>query len=98
MVDSSDKRDFKRMTVDCAVKFKSLESEHLYDGVAKDLSASGIALYSQQSFSVGDKLEVFVRPDKQVVPPLDAVVEVMRVDALPDQRYLLGCVIREMRS
>ena len=98
MVDSSDKRDFRRMMVDCKVAMKKLDSNEVLQGTVKNLSAIGILIVTDQPFHEGDELEINVKPEKTIVPPLYAIVEVLRVHAVEDRLYEIGCSIKEMKS
>ena len=93
--DYSEKRDFIRMAVGATMSFKVRGSGEHVAGVAKDLSASGLSIICDKALSLGDVLEVNVTPEHSVVPPLDALVEVVRVDDLGDGSYELGTSIVE---
>ena len=98
MVDSSDKRDFRRMSVDCPVAFKVIGSNQVINGKVMDLSATGLRIHSAVSLEAGDEIEVNVKPEKTYVPPLYAIAEVLRVDLLDSGNFEIACKILEMKS
>jgi len=98
MVDSSDKRDFRRMNVEIKARFKVNGGDEFFEGTVADLSATGILLTTQTPLANGDELEVKVKPEMAVVPPLYARVKVLRVDVEQGDNYRAGCKITEMLS
>ena len=97
MVDSSDKRDFRRMNVEIKAVFKVNDSADMHKGVVDDLSATGLRLLTDVRVASGDTIEIRVKPEKVVVPPLHAIVKVMRVENSEGaMRYSVGCEITEM--
>ncbi len=98
MVDSSDKRDFRRMNVDIRAIYKVNGDSEFLEGKVTDLSATGLLLKTLSPLSAGDGLEVKVKPDKSVVPPLYAKVKVLRIEQSDDGEYQAGCQITEMLS
>jgi len=97
MVDSSDKRDFRRMRVDIKAVFKVNDQDELFEGMVTDLSATGLQLVTEHRMVTGDKLEIKVKPDKTVVPPLYAMLKILRIDVVEEgARYHVGCEITEM--
>jgi len=96
MVDSSDKRDFRRMSVEIKAHFKIHGHDEFFEGIVSDLSATGILLITGKRLVAGEELEVKVKPEKAVVPPLYARVKVLRVDHNEGEDYHAGCKITEM--
>jgi hypothetical protein len=98
MVDSSDKRNFRRMNVDIRAIYKINGDSEFQEGKVTDLSATGLLLVTNTPISEGDELEVKVKPDKSVVPPLYAKAKVLRVEKSGGSDYQVGCQITEMLS
>lgn len=98
MVDSSDKRNFRRMNVDIRAVYKLNGENEFLEGMVTDLSATGILLKTRSPLSQGDEMEVKVKPEKAVVPPLYAKVKVLRVSQSDNGEYQAGCEITEMLS
>ena len=99
MVDSSDKRDFRRMMLDCRVEFRIAGKSQKHEGNLINLSATGLRLSTNVLLQEGDVLEVHVKPEKEITPPLDAIVEIVRVDTdAASGRTELGCKINQIIS
>ena len=99
MVDSSDMRDFRRMSIDCGVTLKNMDSGSVYNGVATNLSATGVMIECEHQLTVGDQLEINITPEKTIVPPLQAVVEIIRIgQGSEGKAYKMACAISEMKS
>ncbi|MCK5092083.1 MAG: PilZ domain-containing protein [Gammaproteobacteria bacterium] len=99
MVDSSDMRDFRRISIDCGVTLKNLDSGSVYSGVATNLSATGVLIECKDQLAVGDQLEINIVPEKTIVPPLHALVEIIRIGQGGEGKvYQVACAISEMKS
>lgn len=97
--DYEEKRDFIRMLLEYPVSCIELASGARFTGQAKDLSGKGLGMEVGRSLAEGVLLEVRIDPEMSVVPPLHAVVEVVRVE--PDdmgERFRVGTAIREFKS
>ena len=100
LVDQSElgeKRDFLRMTVDCKVSFTEVDSGASSEGRALNLSGRGVLFRSDSELKLGSKLELNVIPEGTSAPPLNAVVEVVRVEVLEPGNYEIGAMILEMK-
>lgn len=93
--DYDEKRDFYRMTIDSPVTFRVEGGDQTHHGVAKDLSAIGMLIVSQQEAPVGATVEVSMRTENSLVPPLRARGEVLRVKPLNGSDYEIGIRIDE---
>lgn len=97
--DYEEKRDFMRMLMDCPVHCVELASGDAFTAIAKDLSGKGLCIEAGCPCKPGAMLEVHIEPENSVLPPLHAVVEVVRVE--PDvsgERFRIGAAIREIKS
>jgi hypothetical protein len=74
----SEKRDFVRVSVECTVSIREAGGEQVDKGTCTSLSGKGLMFLCDRQYPIGTILEVSVVPDKAVVPPLDALVEVVR--------------------
>ena len=96
MVDSSDTRDFIRVSVECELVFKKTGDDAVYTTKTRDLSASGVSFFTDQQLSVGDELEVNIKPANKLTPPLYAIAEVIRAELVtPPPTYEIACHIKE---
>lgn len=97
--DYEEKRDFKRMLLDHPVQCTDVATGKRFTGLARDLSGTGLCLELTRECAPGALLEVRIEPGKAVVPPLHAVVEVVRVEPdMSGERFQVGTHIREIKS
>ena len=92
--DYDEKRDFIRMCMDCPMTFTRTGDATVYSAKAKDLSSSGLCMTTEQAVQVGEVLRVHLAPPMAVVPPLQADVEVVRVDGVGTDGYEVGLSIK----
>jgi len=94
MVDSSDERDFRRMTLDCAMTFRRGGSHEEHAARARNISSTGVLFVTGEALTPGEQLTINVTPKQAVVAPLNARVEVIRVEA-DGADYAVACRIHE---
>ncbi len=92
--DYSEKRGFNRMGVECPVTLRGADGA-LYQGKAMDLSATGLQVNMAQALELGAVLRLTMSPEQALVPPLEAMVEVVRVGGV-EGAYEIGLGIKEM--
>ncbi|MCW8888029.1 MAG: PilZ domain-containing protein [Gammaproteobacteria bacterium] len=95
--DFSEKRDFIRMGVDCPTTFEIEGESGSFNGTARDLSASGLQIVTQKEVAIGTILNIKVLPEKAIIAPLHAVVEVVWKKGPIGNQFELGVSIREMK-
>jgi hypothetical protein len=94
-----EKRNFIRMKVDTVVSFTRLDGKERYEGRCRNLSGAGMLLETDKKLTIGDRLKVTVPSERPNFAPLDAIVEVVRVDPIPSlHKFMLGLVIRQINS
>ncbi len=93
----SEKRGFNRMDVECRMTFTVNGDATTHTAIARDLSATGLLIATNQDIPVGTRLNVCVTPEQALVPPLEALVEVMRVISPEPGRFELGVMIKEIK-
>ncbi|MCF6217611.1 MAG: PilZ domain-containing protein [Gammaproteobacteria bacterium] len=76
--DYDEKRDFFRMTADCPLSFSIHGSEANNSGQCINLSAGGIRFRSAVKLEQTTLIDIHITPEKSVVPPLKAVIEITR--------------------
>ena len=74
-----EKRDFRRMVLDCPVSYHDPATGEGGTGVLRNLSGSGLLMTCEREIPTGTRLHINVTPERSLVPPLDAEVEVVRV-------------------
>ncbi len=84
------------MGVDCPVTLRGADGTLFY-AKAQDLSATGLQVSMAQALEMGAELELTMKPEQALVPPLEALVEVVRVNEVGPGSYEIGLSIKEMR-
>ena len=98
MLNHNEKRDFIRMTVDCQVTYHEVGVNEVHTGNTKNLSGKGILFLAAREIPIGTVLDINVSPDNDVTPPLDAIVEVVRIEIIEPGMYEIGCLIKELKG
>lgn len=94
--DYEEKRDFIRMALECPVNFSVQGETTNHEAVVRDLSGSGLCIISPREVGMGSLLRVRVMPATAAIPPLEAEVEVVRVQPGGGSSYELGVAIRKI--
>lgn len=98
MVDSSDVRDFRRMSISCRAQLKNVADGSVLSGDAVNISATGMLVECDRALTPGQQYEINVTPEKAVVSPLEALAEVLRVEpASTAGSYQVAFVIKKMK-
>ena len=88
--DYSEKRNFFRMNLECNAEYTINGSGEYKPGLVSDLSGDGISLIADQSVEPGTKVRISIKPENNVTPPLDVVMEVLRCEQQDQGNYLLA--------
>ncbi|MCK5639546.1 MAG: PilZ domain-containing protein [Gammaproteobacteria bacterium] len=91
----SEKRNFGRMTVECSMGYKVAGSDEMREGQALDLSSTGMLFTCTDELESGMQLKINITPGNSLIPPLDAMAEVMRVAHAGEGQYEVGIKITE---
>jgi len=78
---NSEKRNFKRLEMDCPVSYQVVSSPNLKMGTCINLSATGILFECDDRYPVGTRIKISVSPQLEISPSFSAVLEVKRVIA-----------------
>ena len=95
-IDYSEKRAFFRMSTDSSITIMPDGSEESHEGICINLSANGVLFTSSQRFEPGTIIHINITPSKALVPPLDAVVEVVRTQADSEKGYAIAGQIKQI--
>ncbi len=89
-----EKRCAKRVNISCELRFRTLGSEEFHEACCIDLSSSGVLFCSEQSFQIGEKVEVQVIPDPPIRFSTTFMVKVVRIgDCQEDGLFEIGASI-----
>jgi hypothetical protein len=91
--DFEEKRNFIRMFVDAKVIITDPETGQTFTGESKNLSGNGVLFTCEQTFAVGKTLHLSISSEESQLRPLNAELEVIRVDPLADNRYEIAGTI-----
>lgn len=81
-----ERRAARRIGVSCKLNYSEQGSQHVNNGTLNNLSTSGLSFFANQSVDIGALLDVRLDPGNTLTPPLDATIEVLRVDTGDDLR------------
>jgi hypothetical protein len=95
-IDYTEKRSYIRMKTDSRITFQQEGSNHSYEGQCVDLSAAGVLFLTDQRFAPGTRLNINITPQLSVVPPLDAIIEVVRSQLHSNGSFAIAGQIKEM--
>lgn len=79
MTDYTEKRDYRRMPIDCSLSFNVEDDHRPHQGKVINLSSRGILFISRQRLETGTLLNIELTPSRSATPPMHATVEVARV-------------------
>lgn len=93
-----EKRDFIRIDVNCEITFKDVNStEDPMIGKVENLSGRGMMFISDVELEKNSILEVNIKPDNILTPPLHANVKAVRViKQRHGDGYEIGAVIKDI--
>ncbi|ALP53469.1 hypothetical protein Tel_10085 [Candidatus Tenderia electrophaga] len=95
IIGRNDQRGFLRMDVNATLTFKFCGADDVYEGASQDLSATGLRFVSPQKVSVGDMLDVCMKPGIDITPPLETTLAVVRVTQTNDGQYEVAGVLQQ---
>jgi len=90
LTDYSEKRNFFRMNLECDAEYTINGSGNQKSGKVSDLSGDGISIIADQSVKPGTEVRVSIRPENDVTPPLEVIMEVLRCEEQDAESYLLA--------
>ncbi len=96
-IDYEDRRDFYRMQFNWPIALIDIATGTQHTAMGRNLSAEGVSFYCAQAFAPGARLRVRVAPDKTLVSPLDAEVEVLRVTPENDGFVMAARICQMLR-
>ena len=89
-----EKRNFIRMKINTPVTMHYAGKD--YAGLCKDLSGAGMQIETDETFAVGQTLEVTIEQKGGAHVPFKATVEVTRIENSTPDKQVVGLTIREI--
>ncbi len=79
-----ERRAALRVHVSCKLDYSEQGSNRVNSGTLSNLSTSGVAFQVKEPIAPGAVLDIRLDPGNTLTPPLDATIEVLRVDTAKD--------------
>jgi len=98
MLETSDNRKFVRMGAECELTFIHPNSQQIGHGNSINLSAAGILFKTNEKLSAGSALDISVKPVSPITPPLNALIEIVRVVAIENGEYEVAATIEGIKG
>ena len=87
MFNLAENRKFPRMAIDCGVFYKFMNDNDFREAVVKNISGGGMLFITGEKPQLGTLVEIKVGAGNLSIPPLNAVVEVVRVNRDSNGRW-----------
>ncbi len=97
MLEHEERRRFIRMQTQCKMTFRFPQSDEEYSATCRNLSGAGVMFTADRPVEPGRTLEIRIEPVNAVTPPLEAFVEVLRVEER-DGEYAIAAEIKGIKS
>ena len=90
MVEFIEKREYFRISVDCEIDYRFIDSDEIRKARCSTLSGAGISFVTSHALQPEMELEVTIQSPLPLTPPMRAHVKVVRVQVLEDQTFEIG--------
>ncbi len=97
MLEQDERRRFIRMQTQCKMTFRIPQSTETFPATCQNLSGAGVMFTTDHPVDPGMALEITICPANNVTPPLEALVEVLRVED-KDGEYEVAAEIKGIKS
>ena len=95
----AEKRADMRMSVDCEIQYRAVNSTSFYPAKCTSLSGSSVSFVAQHAFEVGKAIEIHITPQNLVNMALTAFVEVTRVESsISATHYEIAAIIKTIKG
>lgn len=98
MLVTSNNRKFSRMNAECDMAFTHPGTGITGKANSINLSAAGILFRTHEKLSAGSSLEITVNPINTVTPPLNALIEIIRVVAVENGEFEVAATIEGIKG
>ncbi|MDX2425895.1 MAG: PilZ domain-containing protein [Cycloclasticus sp.] len=98
MLTSTNQRKFIRMNAECHMDFSHPNSGEKGTAHSINLSAAGILFRTKHKLTQGSSLEISVMPVNTLTPPLNALIEIIRVVPVEDDEYEVAATIEGIKG
>jgi hypothetical protein len=95
---SNNNRKFSRINAVCDMEFTHPSSGEKGTANSINLSAAGILFRTKGKLSTGSSVEISVKPVNPVTPPLNALIEIIRVAPVEGGEYEVAATIEGIKG
>ncbi|WP_022950005.1 PilZ domain-containing protein [Methylohalobius crimeensis] len=92
-----ERRRFIRMQARCKMTYRFPQSPETFEATCHNLSGAGVMFTSSRPIEPGNALEIKITPVTSATPPLEAFVEVLRVEER-DGEYEIAAEIKGIKG
>ncbi len=96
MLEPGERRQFIRMQTQCKMTYRFPHSTEMFTATCHNLSGAGVMFTTDRPIEPGRALEIRISPANNVTPPLEALVEVLRVED-NDGEYEIAAEIKGIK-
>ena len=98
MLNTPDYRKFSRMDTVCDIEFIHPTTGAKGTASCINLSAAGILFTTVDKLTTGSSLEISVKPVNPITPPLNAIIEIIRVVPVDTNQYEVAATIEGIKG
>ena len=93
----NEKRLFCRLPIAAELTYKIKGESKTYTGQCRNLSHSGIQFDTERLLEEGASLEITIDTKSDKFKPMNAIIEILRVDPLDNSEYKVSAKILEYK-
>jgi c-di-GMP-binding flagellar brake protein YcgR len=90
MVEFDDRREYFRITVNCEIDCRLLETDETHQARCTTLSGSGISFVTHLALQPEMELEITIQSQLPLTPPMRVHAKVIRVNRIDEKTYEIG--------
>lgn len=98
MLVTTENRKFIRMGAECDLTFTHPGSSEIGHAHSINLSAAGILFRTTEKLTAGSALDISVKPVNPITPPLNALIEIIRVVPVENGEYEVAATIEGIKG
>lgn len=95
MAHYSEKRDYFRINTDAELTYKQTGQKDVHQGRCINLSGAGVLFSAHQRYEPGTILKINLTPEKILVAPFNAIIEVLRAESIDEDNYRIAARFTE---
>lgn len=98
MLESSEKRDFPRIDIECPASFAVSGQGGKQGAIVKNLSGGGVLMWIEGEVEPAAQLDIEVAPPNNITPPMKARMKVLRCTPVEGAQgqFAVACVMEQL--